>query len=280
MPLTIIKSDPRARLKPCLRCGYSLRNVPDARLCPECGLPIWLTRGGNDDLEMSNPQWLGRLTVAAVVLGAAHVILTLGVLVLHGWVLATDEERYMTLDPGSIAPFVGGPYLALCGVGLILLGGAEGRIPERAPRLRRAALVAGAIALAAGVWFAVPYYRFNTPMILILLVTCAQALFGWAYLQQLARRIPSQRIAFFAQYLWIGVAVLFASLVLRGVGWALWMLYEPWSKEVLVWTLVLLAYPPLVAWLWLSLARTLHNAAKAARKNWEPENSSDAKGAV
>jgi hypothetical protein len=276
VPLTMIKSDPRARLKPCLRCGYSLRNVPDARLCPECGLPIWLTLGGNDDLEMSNPQWLRRLTVASLLLGAAHAILTLGILALHGWVLATDEDRYMTRDPSSIAPFVGGPYLALCGVGLMLLGGAEGRIPERAPRLRRATLIAGAIAIAAGAWFVVPYYRFRTPMVLILLVAFAQTVFGWAYMQQLARRIPSQRIGFFAQYLWIGVVILFASLVLRGTGWALWMLYEPWSKSVLVWTLILLAYPPAVTALWLSLARTFHKAADGARKNWEQENSGDA----
>ena len=271
MPLVMIKSDPRARLKPCLRCGYSLRNVPDARLCPECGLPIWLTLGGNDDLEMSNPAWLRRLTAAALLLGIAHALLTLGILVLQGWLLATDQERYLTFDPGSVVPFVGGPYLALCGIGLILLGGAEGRIPERVRSRRRATLVAGAVALAAGAWFVVPQQRWNTPMVVILVVTCAQAIFGWAYLQQLARRIPSQRIGFFAQYLWIGVLILFASLILRGTGWALWILYEPWSKHVLIWTLVLLAYPPAVAALWFSLARTFHNAAKGARKNWEPD---------
>jgi hypothetical protein len=64
--------------------------------------------------------------------------------------------------------------------------------------------------------------------------------------------------------------------VLRGTGWALWMLYEPWSKSVLVWTLILLAYPPAVTALWLSLARTFHKAADGARKNWEQENSGDA----
>ena len=268
----LIKSDPRARLKPCLRCGYSLRNVPDARLCPECGLPIWLTLGGNDDLEMSNPQWLRRLAVGSLMLGVAHAMLTLAVLVLHAWVLATDEQRFFNFDPASVVPFIGGPYLALCGLGLILLGNAEGRIPDRVRGRRRATQIAGAVALAAGTWFAVPYYRFHTPIFLILLVAAAPAVCGWAYVQQLARRIPSPRIAFYAQYLWIGVIIVLASLVLRGTMWARWILYEPWLKHVIGWTLFLLVYPPLATVLWLSLARTFRIAGHAAQKNWEPDN--------
>ena len=42
MPLVIIKSDRRAREKPCLRCGYSLRRI-DSTHCPECGLSVWLS---------------------------------------------------------------------------------------------------------------------------------------------------------------------------------------------------------------------------------------------
>ena len=271
MPLVMIKSDPRARLKPCLRCGYSLRNVPDARLCPECGLPIWLTLGGNDDLEMSNPSWLRRLSLAALVLALAHVILLLAVVALHGWVLTTDEERYLDFDPGSVAPFVGGAYLALCGLGLILLGSEEGRIPERVRGLRRATAVAGAITFAAGVWFITPYYGWHTPMILVLLVCAGQAVFGWAYVQQLARQIPSRRIAFFAQYLWIGVVIVFASLVLHGTMWALWLIYEPWSKPVLAWTLFLLIYPPVTVTLLIRLALTLRRAALGAEHNWGPD---------
>ncbi len=271
MPLVMIKSDPRARLKPCLRCGYSLRNVPDARLCPECALPIWLTLGGNDDLEMSNPRWLRRLALASLTLAAAHAILFAGVAVLHAWVLATDQERFMAFDPGSVVPFVGGPYLALCGLGWILLGIDEGRIPERARGLRRATLWAGAVALTAGVWFVTPYYRWHTPMFLVLLVAAGQAVVGWAYVQQLARRIPSRRMGLVAQYLWIGVAVVFASFVLRGSMWAMWIIYQPWSKSVLAWTLFLLIYPPIAVVTLARIALTLRRAAKGADANWGPE---------
>jgi hypothetical protein len=270
LPLVMIKSDPRARLKPCLRCGYSLRNVPDARLCPECGLPIWLTLGGNDDLEMSNPAWLRRLSFAALVMALGHVILFLGVLALHAWVLATDEYRYLDFDPGSVAPFVGGAYLALCGLGLNLLGSDEGRIPERVRGLRRATVIAGSVAFAAGVWLVTPYYGWHMPMVLVLLIAAGQAAFGWAYIQRLARRVPSNRIAFFAQYLWIGVVIVFASLVLRGTVWAMWILYEPWSKHVLAWTLFLLVYPIVAIALLVRIALTLRRAAIGADRNWGP----------
>jgi len=63
MLVTLVYSDKKAREKPCLRCGRSLRGVVDARHCPECGLAVWLSLGGNDALEWSNPPWLGRLSM-------------------------------------------------------------------------------------------------------------------------------------------------------------------------------------------------------------------------
>src|SRR5437764_6386117 len=74
MPLVIIKSDPRAREKPCLRCGYSLRKITDSNYCPECGLSVWLSLNQNDTLEMSNPDWLRRMALGLWVLAAASVI--------------------------------------------------------------------------------------------------------------------------------------------------------------------------------------------------------------
>ena len=60
MPLVIIKSDRRAREKPCLRCGYSLRRI-DSTHCPECGLSVWLSLNQNDALDFSRPEWLRRM---------------------------------------------------------------------------------------------------------------------------------------------------------------------------------------------------------------------------
>jgi ribosomal protein S27AE len=45
------QSDARAREKPCLRCGTSLRKNLDDKYCPECGLSVWLSLNLNDTLE-------------------------------------------------------------------------------------------------------------------------------------------------------------------------------------------------------------------------------------
>jgi hypothetical protein len=267
----ILKSDPRARLRPCLRCGYSLRNVPDARVCPECGLPVWLTLGGNDDLEMSNPQWLRRLALAMLVLAAAHALLFLGVLGMHALHAFVEDPWLVMYEDGHAVDYVGAAYFAGCGVGLILLGGEEGRIPERARGLRRTAIVAGAIALGLAAWAAAPVYDFPIPIFLMLLIATGQAVAGWAYVQQLARRIPSRRIETFANYLWIAVLLAFASVFLRGFGWVTWMLYSPWSRYVVAWTVFLTIYPPLAMAMFIALARRFHLASKAAAKNWEAE---------
>src|SRR5678815_5717060 len=72
MPLVMLKGDARSRLKPCLRCGYSLRNNIDARNCPECGLAVRVSLRNDDTLEWSNPAWVRRMAWGAFALAAAH----------------------------------------------------------------------------------------------------------------------------------------------------------------------------------------------------------------
>jgi hypothetical protein len=69
----ILTIDERAKLRPCLRCGYSLRSNLDAKRCPECGLTVWLSLTRNNALDMSNPDWLRRMTIGSWVLGIACV---------------------------------------------------------------------------------------------------------------------------------------------------------------------------------------------------------------
>src|SRR5262245_44297110 len=124
MPPTMIKSDPRAREKPCLRCGYSLRKLLDAKHCPECGLSVWLSLNGNDALDWSNPAWLRKLAVAAGILALAQL------LGLIAWILLSPQSRprlFPTIPAdqaiGLMALATGG-YMVLYHVGLFLLGAA------------------------------------------------------------------------------------------------------------------------------------------------------------
>src|ERR1700709_2056152 len=73
MPLVLIKSDKKAREKPCLRCGYSLRHI-DSLHCPECGLSVWRSLNSHDSLDWSHPLWLAPLSKAAAVLAVVQVI--------------------------------------------------------------------------------------------------------------------------------------------------------------------------------------------------------------
>jgi len=65
-------SDPRAREKPCLRCGTSLRKNLDDKYCPQCGLSVWLSLNPNDTLEWSNPPWLRKAAKGATILAIAQ----------------------------------------------------------------------------------------------------------------------------------------------------------------------------------------------------------------
>lgn len=277
MPLVRIQSDPRARLKPCLRCGYSLRNNPDARVCPECGLSVWLTLGGHDDLEMSNPQWLGRLTLAAGLLAVANIALVGGVGIIHlGRYLWNGNPRLTTLFswPYDIAlPWLLVIYLALGAAGLFLLGGHEGRYPERARSRRKTVLACSGLAAVFVLWLIVWQLTRITrpPMFLVVTAVCGQAAAAWMYLAEVARRIPSQRARRLCRGLAIALGIAVLALIFSGSFRLFLALVNPWSRFALAWTLFLLLYPPLAVGLLVYFARTFHDASKAARKNWETE---------
>src|SRR4051812_27366048 len=68
------RSDPRAREKPCLRCGRSLRKNLDDRHCPDCGLSVWMSLNANDSLAYSNADWLRKAARGAWVMAAIQLV--------------------------------------------------------------------------------------------------------------------------------------------------------------------------------------------------------------
>ncbi|MFT3785453.1 MAG: hypothetical protein QM770_04725 [Tepidisphaeraceae bacterium] len=91
-----IKSDPRARLKPCLRCCRSLLKNLDDRFCPDCGLSVWLSLNPNDAIEWSRPSWLRAVARGAWVLALMQPI------ALAAYVLATATSFWRDLRAGMI----------------------------------------------------------------------------------------------------------------------------------------------------------------------------------
>jgi hypothetical protein len=178
-------SDPRAREKPCLRCGTSLRKNLDDKYCPQCGLSVWLSLNPNDTLEWSNPPWLRKSAKGATILAiaqplafVAYLLVALGAFVsaftadpdfaidsgLHDAELATAstqpaemarltqqwQEAYAnaTSIPVAIGIVAAGVYFLINAAGLVLLTSHEERYPDRMKTVRHGSrIVAGASAL-------------------------------------------------------------------------------------------------------------------------------------
>lgn len=143
---TIIRSDPKAREKPCLRCGFSLRKVLDAKHCPQCGMSVWLSLNQNDSLDWSKPSWLRRMSIGAGVMALSQVLAYAAYALIMMPVMAM-ERRYV------YAAVVGGAYLILYHLGLLILAAYEGRHPDRLQGYRLAARIVSGILIVAGVIF-------------------------------------------------------------------------------------------------------------------------------
>ena len=150
----ILVSDKQARLKPCLRCGYSLVHIPGARNCPECGLALRISLAGNSGLEWSNPGWqrFMALGFGVLVLGLLCRVLSLAA---H-WIIRWGVERYYQLGPVTLRFLVWIDRYAdeaapiLSGLALCLLAKGERRHPDRSRPVRRITLGAGILLIALG----------------------------------------------------------------------------------------------------------------------------------
>jgi hypothetical protein len=198
MNVTLVKSDRRAREKPCLRCGYSLRKLTDTRHCPECGLSIWLSLNSNDSLDWSNPAWLQRISTAAWIMAVAQVVgLAAYVLLWRDYRLVDAQIQaaiaggvFVRIPFNPFIQFCAGVYLLAYNAALLLFAGDEGRYPDKWSSYRWACRVTagagifvGALTLAWGshFWFKAALF--------------ASAVSTFAYLRKLAQRIPHSLLA-------------------------------------------------------------------------------------
>jgi hypothetical protein len=287
MPLVMIKSDKRAREKPCLRCGYSLRRLGDATHCPECGLSVWLSLNQNDNLDMSNPDWLRRMAVGLWLMAIGSLLGLAGYVpqVLHqvahfNWTM--EQDRLEELDPEGYVPSgpppqmtpgtqrlvaaTGWVYLATYFPGLLLATWQERRYPDRLASWRIGAWASAGVAALVLLYGLVSLTRWQWSAggFGFRLVVVAGALVTWGYLRRIAKRMPNGPLARFC-----GWMMLLPALSLLKV--------FPFCGAFLIYRLsglfdfLPIIYLPVAAGVMGWMAVQVWKAAAAAEKNWGAE---------
>jgi general stress protein CsbA len=258
MPLVLVKSDPRAREKPCLRCGYSLRKILDARNCPECGLSVWVSLNQNDSLDWSRPEWLRQIALGAFIMAAAQV---LGILMA---VLIAAQEIYGWF----VSAWVVAVYLLALSTGMILLSMPERRYPDKWKGYRWFVLVAAIVGGLIGLMMA-GYSAFGRSLLdhwfwlfyvvqIVILVGAGATLL---YLRKLAHRLGSHKLAKVLGWLLLIPLLKFAQAF---PFWGISLAYGFCGlAEFLPWLYIPISLPILIY-----LALGFRKAATLAEVNW------------
>jgi hypothetical protein len=270
---TIIVSDKRGRLKPCLRCGYSLIRIAGARNCPECGLAVRVSLSNDKSLSWSNPRWQRSLAVAFGLLAFGFfctIISSVG-----SWFAYGADESYYTLDNAVIqalyqfSRLIGELSPIICGMALCLLAKGERRYPDTSVGARRITLGAGIFVLVVGLlkaslrhglwrflppWGSEIFYRtVYGPWIplIITILTCS-------YSKSLAKRGQAPLLSKVSQ----------APIYVSAAGFWVWLLSLDrffWPLRSIVWDWL---FPlSMIAMLMLTV-RVLLSNAREAELNW------------
>ncbi len=260
---TLLKSDPIARSKPCLRCGYSLRNLLDSKNCPECNLPIWLSLSGSNALDMSNPLWLRRLARGAIVMSIAQVPAVAALVTAY----KTRDES----DP-NLTLFIA-LYFLIFHTGLFLLLSNERRYPDNSPVLRNfgrgisvIAAFIGADFLSAALGIREMTMNGIAAIVLAGAITLWSALLTWIYLKRIAPRLTdhSRTVTRICGYLILATLMQIGRFLF--VGDFFLMVAIRWVLQCLPWI-----YFPFVAAMLAWLGRAFLRASRTAKGHWQTE---------
>lgn len=273
MGMKIITSDPRARSKPCLRCGYSLVKIESAR-CPECGLPMFISACGIDALHMSNPAWLRRMRLGLVLMIAGQVI-SLAEQASHErlWRMFYETGNTFTMAAATIASPLN---LALWGASLLLLAGPERRYPEKDRACRLFAFITSILSLllaallisvlAAVFGHSLTYLSYSLLNRVQDPVSAVASIAAWLYLRRLAARIPSRRLMTIS-----AVVAILVGLWLLGFGQST---LDP-HRQVLINRILVAGYSVLSIILLGCFAWLLTASAREAAATWNSPATTD-----
>jgi hypothetical protein len=267
----MIKSDPRAREKPCIRCGYSLRRI-EATHCPECGLSVWLSLNSNDSLDWSRPEWLRRMSMGLLLMAAAQIVglAPYSMLVILQFAGAAGGKAFGNIAVWLLtggAGMLGAIYLVAYHVGLLLLTHPERRYPDRLRGWRIGSwVVSGIAALTALGLLATSFnpdnfFLWHTPLNVLLL---ASGIVTLGCLRQLAKRIPNSTLARICA--WIMLLPLISFLKAFPFFGLYLMFWFRWLVDFLP-----VIYLPASAVLFVAFANLFRRAASSSEKSWAAE---------
>jgi hypothetical protein len=270
MPVVMIKSDRRAREKPCLRCGYSLRKI-DSQHCPECGLSVWMSLNQNDGLEWSRPEWLRRMSLGLSVMAGSQALglipYALLALILFG-VWSPARGRWV-FTWASLVNVAMAAYLITYHVGLFILTTSEQRYPDRLRGWRIGSWVVGGIAGLLSLFMlsvALSPVAFGFLFFATNFVVLASAIVTLGYLRRLAKRIPNSTLARICAWLMFVPVIPFLKVV-PFFGLYLILSLFPFLE------FLPLIYLPVSAVLFVWFALAFRKAATSAEVSWASETS-------
>lgn len=278
MPLVRVHSDPRAREKPCLRCGYSLRRIESTH-CPECGLSVWRSLNANDELDWSNPLWLSKLVHACRLLAVTQLVglaaYAFSNVVYALSILGATTVLAIWKHVVGFLPFITTGYEVGLAMGLILLAAEERRYPDKWKGFKWGCRIVGGLSallalctfFAAGTAIVRPRIVFVSTFLhySLTFAIIAGVLAAFAYLRKLAQRVPNSRVAKFCGWILLGPAI---SLLKTVPIFAVYIAYDLFGWLFLLLPLI---YLPITAGLLLWFAHAFKRAARASQKGWEAE---------
>lgn len=273
MHIVLVKGDRKAREKPCLRCGYSLRKNFDAKYCPECGLSVWLSLSANDGLDWSSPPWLTRLAIASLVMAVAQL---LGLVAYVGLLLAAYGDWFHALhisaEKVDVLSGFGAAYTLLAAVAMLILASNENRHPDRWRRYKWAIRIIAGLGILEGIattmWLlSIPFgLRVEFHHYGVQFFVLASVISTLAYLRKLAQRAHNSTLSRLSGFLLLGSAL----SLLKAVP-VVWFILP----VQLILTLLPMVFLPMTCGLLVWFAIVFRKSSITAQQGWDSETAGD-----